>query len=160
MEIDAANCAFLLVKTDVVESLETGARDGADAVVRYQEVLLPAHENVLAVGKVLVVELGLPGFPRQRLPGWKAIPVLHVDLVIGAPVGSARLEGVFVADDFALEIGREIGVVLREICLLISRCSFLNFRRRRTLNGEVATHDGLAHVHVLDFHRDIVLHAV
>lgn len=49
MKVDAVHFALLLVKADVVEALEAGTVDGADAVVGHEEVLLPAHKEVFAL---------------------------------------------------------------------------------------------------------------
>ncbi len=49
MVVDPAHRPTALVKTDVVEPLETGARDGFDAVVGHEEVLFPAHEEVFSL---------------------------------------------------------------------------------------------------------------
>lgn len=70
VEIDAADLAAHLVEADVIEPLEAGADDGPDAVVGNEEVLLPAHEYVLALGDVLDEHLaalaGLLGEGTER----------------------------------------------------------------------------------------------
>lgn len=104
VEIDAVDVPRDLVEADVVEAFEAGARDLAHAVVGHEEGFLPAHEDVLALGKVLVVEVGLLGLLGERPPRGEARPVLHVRLVGGAPRGVPRLEGVFGADDLAFEV--------------------------------------------------------
>ena len=52
MEVDTLDFALLLVEADVVEALEAGAVDGLHLVVGDEEVLLPAHEDVLALRRV------------------------------------------------------------------------------------------------------------
>lgn len=111
MEVDAVDIARDLVEADVVEALEAGARDLAHAVVGHEEGFLPAHEDVLALGGILEVEVGLLGLFGEGPPGGEAGPVLHVGLVGGAPGGVARLEGIFGADDFAFEEGGQGRVV-------------------------------------------------
>lgn len=111
MEVNAADGAGHLVEADVIEALEAGAGDGPDAVVGHEEILLPAHEDVLALGKVLVVEVGLLRLLGQRPPGGELRPVLHVGFLGRAPGFVLGLEGVLGADDFAFEVGRESGVV-------------------------------------------------
>lgn len=105
MEVDAVDVARHLVEADVVEAFEAGAGDLAHAVVGHEEGFLPAHEDVLALGGVLEVEVGLLGLLREGPPGGEAGPVLHVGLVGGAPGGVAGLEGVFRTNDFAFEKG-------------------------------------------------------
>lgn len=129
MKVDAANRALLLVEADVIEALEASARDGADAVVWHEEVFLPSHKNVLAFCIVLVIEVGLASLTRQRLPGREAVPVLHVDLVVGAPVGPARLKGVFGANDFALKVCCQGRVILCEAWISVSRNDQVPSRR-------------------------------
>ena len=105
MEINAADRAPRLVETDVIEPLETRPGYRAHAVVGDEEIFLPPHEDVFPLGKVLVAEIGPSRLPRERAPGWEAVPVLHVDLLVGAPFGVAGLKCVFVSDDFAFDEG-------------------------------------------------------
>ena len=113
MEVDAADGAGALVEADVVEALEAGARDGRDLVVRHEEVFLPPHEEVFALGKVLEGEAGGFGLFAEGPPRGEAVPVLHVDLLRGAPFGVCGLEGVLVADDLAFKVGGQGRVVVR-----------------------------------------------
>lgn len=53
VEVDPADAAVTLVEANVIEALEAGARNRLDAVVRNQEVLFPAHEDVLTLLIVL-----------------------------------------------------------------------------------------------------------
>lgn len=116
MEIDTANAAHLLVKADVVEALEAGAVDSAHPVVGDEEVLLPAHEDVLLVVQVWDVHGSLSGAlgvgPERR----ELVPVIQVNLLTGAPVMVVRDEVVLGPDDLALEVGRQGWVVFREAC--------------------------------------------
>lgn len=66
MEIDAVNLSPHLVETNIVKSLEARARDGAHPMVRHEEVLLPAHKDVLVLGNVLVVAEGAGVQNRQQ----------------------------------------------------------------------------------------------
>lgn len=103
MEINPTNTPINLIKTNVIKPLETGARDRLDAVVRHEEVLFPAHEDVLALLVVFQREGGRFGGFGERAPGWEARPVLQVDFFGGAPGGVGGFEEVFGADDFAFE---------------------------------------------------------
>jgi hypothetical protein len=105
MEINPTNTAIHLIKTNVIKPLETRARDCFHAVVRHEEILFPAHENVLALLVVLQRERGRFGGFGQGAPGWEARPVLQVDFFRGAPRGVRGFEEVFGADDFAFEEG-------------------------------------------------------
>lgn len=58
MEVDPADGSLHLVEADVVEPFEARAGDLAHPVVGDEERLLPAHEDVLALRAVLVVEVG------------------------------------------------------------------------------------------------------
>lgn len=95
-----------LVKADIVKPLEARPADRAHAMVREQEVFLPAHEDVLALGDVGEVEVALAGLFLQGAEGRELGPVLEVHLVGRAPVLVLREEGVFRADDLAFEVGR------------------------------------------------------
>ena len=76
-------------------------------MIRHEEVLFPAHEQVFAVEVVLEGEAGgVAGGLCQRSPGGKASPVLKVDFFAAVPARVGGAEEVFGADDFALEEGR------------------------------------------------------
>jgi hypothetical protein len=49
MEINPTDAPIALVEANVIKSLETGARDRLDAVVRHEEVFFPSHKDVLAL---------------------------------------------------------------------------------------------------------------
>jgi hypothetical protein len=86
-------------------------------MVREEEVFLPAHEDVLALRDVRDVEVALAGLSLEGTEGLELGPVLEVDLVGRAPVFVLGEEGVFGADDFAFEVGRERWVVFGEACV-------------------------------------------
>jgi len=114
MEIYTADLAAHLVETNVVEALEAGALDGADAVVGDEEVLLPAHEYVLALGDVLDEHLAaLARLLGEGAEGGELGPVRQVVLVAGAPRWVLRLEAVLCPDDLAFEVRRQGRVFLR-----------------------------------------------
>jgi hypothetical protein len=53
MEVDPFDASGHLVEADVVETFETRTVYGFDAMVRNQEVLLPAHKKMLLLHPVL-----------------------------------------------------------------------------------------------------------
>jgi iron-sulfur cluster repair protein YtfE (RIC family) len=53
MKVDALDAARDLVETDVVETLKRCATDGSHAMIRHEEVLFPAHEQMLFLLPVL-----------------------------------------------------------------------------------------------------------
>lgn len=116
MEINPTDVAADLVEADVVKPFETRPLDLAHAVVGDQEGFLPAHEDVLSLREVLVVEVGFAGLFAQLPPGGEPVPVLHVGFVGGAPGGVAGLESVFGADDFAVEVGADGRVFFGQAC--------------------------------------------
>ena len=140
MEVYPTDSSIDLIKTDIIEPLEARPTNLPHPVVRDQERLLPAHEHVLALRKVLVVEIRFLGGVLEGPPGGEAGPVLHVALVGGAPGGVPGLEGVFAADDLTFEVGRQGGVVFGE-----------------AFDAQVAAEEGLGHVDVLDVDFDLVV---
>ena len=107
MEIDSIDSARYLIKADIVESLEARTANLPHAVIWYQKFFFPAHEHVLAVCAVLIMEVGLLGLLRKRPPCGEACPVLHVFFVAGAPVLVTGLEGIFWTNDLAFEESSE-----------------------------------------------------
>lgn len=114
MEVDTAYRALNLIKTDVVEALKAGTRNGPNSVIRNEKILLPPHEYVLSLGKVAVCEIGPFGLFGQRFPRRKPGPVVYVCFFIGAPCFVARQKGVLGADDFAFEECCQGGMVFRQ----------------------------------------------
>ena len=106
MKINPAHAPAALVKADVIKPLEARARDRPHAVVGDEEVLLPAHEDVLALREVRDVQVALARGLGEGAEGLELGPVLEVDLVGRAPVFVLGEEGVFGADDLAFEVGR------------------------------------------------------
>lgn len=76
-------------------------------MVRHQKVLLPPHEEVLALEVVFEGE-GAGARARgfgQGAEGGEAGPVLEVDFLAAVPGGVGGAEEVLGADDFAFEEG-------------------------------------------------------
>ena len=115
VKVYALDAARDLVEGDVVEPFEAGSADGLYSVVWNQEVLFPAHEQVLLLhpvfGDGIWSRRGFGG-----LVGWEPRPVLPVDLLVRAPLRMLRYEVVLVADDLAFEVGGQAGVVVRQAC--------------------------------------------
>ena len=114
MEVDPADGAVDLIEADVIEALEAGADDVPHAVVGDQEGLFPAHEDVLALVEVRVVEFGVLRLLAEGTEGREARPVLHVGPVRRAPFLMVSAERIFGPDDLAFEVGGQSGVVLSE----------------------------------------------
>jgi hypothetical protein len=113
VKVYALDAARDLVEGYVVEPFEAGSADGLYSVVWDQEVLFPAHEEVLLLHPVF----GDGIWPRGGfggLVGWKPRPVLPVDFLVGAPFWVLCYEVVLVADDLAFEVGGQAGVVIRQ----------------------------------------------
>ena len=118
MEIYPTHCPCHLVETNVVEPFETSTHDLANAVIRYQEVFLPPHEDVLALGAVLIVEIRFLSLLGKRLPGRKARPVLHISFVSSSPARLSGTKGVLWTDYFTFEVGGKGWVVFGQACRL------------------------------------------
>lgn len=139
MEVDSANFALELVEANVVEALKAGTCYGAHPVVGHEEVLLPAHEDVLPLRNVPDVDGTLARLLFQRAEGRKLLPVVEVNAVCGAPSIVIRDEVVLCADDLALKVRRQRRVVLGQ-----------------ALNAQVSAEEGLLKIHVLDLNLDII----
>ena len=107
MKINPTHTPRPLIKTDIIEPLEARAADTLHPMIRHEEILLPAHEEVFAVEVVFEGEGGGVFFrvARQGAEGGEARPVLEVDLLAAVPGGVGGAEEVFRADDFAFEEG-------------------------------------------------------
>ena len=86
--------------------------------------------------------------------------MLHIDLVVRAPIRVFGLKGVFVADDFAFEVCRERRMIIRETYTREERqyssSPSLQHTCQRTLDAQIAAKERLAHVDVFQFHLHIV----
>lgn len=102
-----SNAPLDLVETNVIKTLEARPGNLFYPMVRYQKFLFPAHEHVLAVCTVFVVEICrfLCLFCKWP-PRWETCPVFHVFSVRGPPIWMPSLEGVLRANYFPFEIGR------------------------------------------------------
>lgn len=139
VKVDADDLACDLTEADVVESLETSAGYGPDSVVGHKEMLLPSHEEIFSLGKVLVCKVGTFGLLGQGAPGREPAPVLHVNLFVGPPLWPVGLKSVLCANDFAFKVGCEGRVVIGQ-----------------SLYPEIATQTVLFHVDIFDLHLNLV----
>lgn len=121
VEIDSTDAALPLVEADVVEPLEAGAVDGAHPVVGDEEVLLPAHEDVVLVVQVLDVHGALAGMLGIGAERRELVPVVQVDLLGRAPAVVVRDEVVLGPDDLALKVCRQGRVVFCETCVACNK---------------------------------------
>lgn len=139
VEIDAAHFAFNLVEANIIETLKTGARYCADAVVWHQKMLFPSHEDSFSLGGIANDDGSLTGLLLKWTKGCKFRPVAQVNLAICAPVLVLSIEAVFRSDDFSLKICCKSGMILGQ-----------------TLNPEIAAKERLSHVDMFDFNLHVV----
>lgn len=85
VKVDPGDGSFDLVKTDIVEALETGTGYCAHAMVGDEKVLLPAHEDVIALGEIPIGEIRFFGLSGQRTPCRESGPVVHICLLGRTP---------------------------------------------------------------------------
>ena len=160
MEVDAAHSARHLVETDVVEPLKAGAGDGAYAMVGHEEVFLPSHKDVFALGEVAICKVRSFRLLGERSPRREPGPVVHVSFLCGTPRLVTSLERMLGANDFSFEKCRQGRMILRKTCdIKIIRASpRLKVRPAaiQTLDAKVAAQVGLGHVHMFDFHIHII----
>lgn len=57
MKVNAGHSAFNLVEADVIESFEASTGYRPDAMVGNKEMLLPAHEDVVAFGEIPICKI-------------------------------------------------------------------------------------------------------
>lgn len=116
VEVDSTHFALDLVEADIVEALKAGPGDRAYAVVRDEEMLLPTHENVLPLRNITDHHRALARLLLEWAEGVELAPMAEIDLVGGAPALVAGDEAIFGANDFALKVCRQGGVILGEAC--------------------------------------------
>lgn len=151
MEIYPANIAFQLIKTNIVESLEAGAGNSPDTVIRDQEVFLPPHKDMLALIQIFVRKVRLLHLLRQWTPCGESRPVVHIRFIRCTPCLVACLESVLVANDFAFEERRKSRVVFCKSCRNAkTRESDKLYRRER---GNLST----TYLGYGDSHKDRIL---
>jgi hypothetical protein len=112
VEVYPAHLPFHLIEADVVEAFEACASYGPNAMVGHQEMLLPPHKNVLSLRNVVDGHRALSCLLLERPKGIELGPVAEIHLVVGAPVLVLGEKAIFRADDLALEVGCERGMVL------------------------------------------------
>jgi hypothetical protein len=78
MEIYAANSTLALIEADIVEALEARPTNSAYTVIRYEEVFLPPHKNILSLCQTLNVEVSLPRLLLKRTKGVELGPMLQI----------------------------------------------------------------------------------
>ena len=61
MKVYPAHRPLDLIEANVVKPLKTGTHDLPHAVVWHKEGLLPAHEDVLTLQAIFIVEVGFLG---------------------------------------------------------------------------------------------------
>lgn len=114
MKVNSAHAPTPLVKADIIEALKTRPCNRAHPVIRDEEVLLPAHEDVLALRQVGDVQVPPPRSSAEGAKRLELRPVLQVHLVRRAPVVVLRQKRVLRSDDLALKVRRQGWVVFCE----------------------------------------------
>ena len=139
MKINPAHIPYSLVETNIVEALEARTANALHPMIGHEEVLLPAHEQMLSIETVLQRERGvLLGGLGQRSPRGKTCPVLEIDLLAAVPRRVCRPEEVFGADDFAFEKGCQCRMVVGESYLARQSSVDHLLRKRITLYAQVS----------------------
>lgn len=143
MEVDTADASLNLIEADIVEPFEAGTGDRSNPVIRDKEILFPPHENMFALCKVAVCEIGPLGLFGKRFPGWKSGPVVYVCLFVCTPFFITSLKSVLGSNYFAFKECGQGWVILGE-----------------ALDAQIAAQVGFGHVHVLNLHVDVIHLAV
>jgi hypothetical protein len=105
VKVNSTNCSFYLIETDIVESFKASPGDLPHPMIRYEEILLPAHEQMLALSIVSVCEISFFSLFGEGPPRLEPGPVLHIGFFVGAPSLVLGHECVFCANDFSFEKG-------------------------------------------------------
>ena len=105
MKVNATDSSFYLIETDIVEPLEARSGYLPHPMIRYEEILLPAHEQMFTLRIVSVCEISFLGLFGEWSPRLEPRPVLHIGFFVGAPGFVLCLECVFCANDFSFEKG-------------------------------------------------------
>lgn len=116
MEVNTAHGTFNLIETDIVKSLEAGARNGSHPMVGNKEIFFPSHEHVLTLSKVAVSEISPLRLFGKWFPSRKTGPMVDIRLFVGAPFLIASLERVFSADNLSFKECGQGRVVFCEAC--------------------------------------------
>lgn len=120
VKINAFDAAGHLIEADVIESLETRAAYRAHPMIRHQEVFFPAHKQMLLLHPVPSHELRSRRVFREGFVCLEACPMLPINLLVGAPLRMLCYEGVFISDDFALEVCGQARMVFCQPCGRVS----------------------------------------
>jgi len=97
---------------------ETRSRHTRNLMVRHQEPFLPAHEHNPPLSSLSTThrqvgsaEVAFDGTERRP----ESLPMSEIALAGGAPTLFGREEPKARADDFAIEVGRQFGIVRRQV---------------------------------------------
>lgn len=112
VEIYPTNFPLDLVETDVIETLKACTRYSANAVIRHEEMFLPAHEYMFSLRSITDQDRTLPGLFLKGAEGAELSPVVQINLTVRSPVVMLSKETVLGPDDLALEVGCECWVIL------------------------------------------------
>lgn len=113
VKVYTTNTTFLLVKTDVVEALETSTVDSPYAMVGHKEVFFPPHKDILSLGQVWYHDGPLTHLFAVLSKRRKLAPVIQIDLVRRTPTFMFRDKPILAADNLTLKVGCQRWVVFR-----------------------------------------------
>ena len=78
MEIYATDCSMALIEADIVEAFKARPTNSAYTVIRYQEVFLPSHKNILSLCQPLNIQVSLPRLLLKGTKGAELGPMLQI----------------------------------------------------------------------------------
>jgi len=104
MVVNSGDAPCQLMEADIIEPLERCSIYLAHTVVRNQEILLPAHEDIFPLGKIFVDIIWLFCLLQNGLVCREFGPMLKVGLLICSPFSVAGLERVFWPNHFGLKV--------------------------------------------------------
>jgi hypothetical protein len=116
MKVYPAYVSSHLVEANIIKPFKARPRDLTHTMVGNEKRFLPPHEEILPLGAILVVKVGLFGLFGQWSPCGKSPPMLHVRFVRRSPRFMSGLKSVFWADNFAFKVCRQCRVLRRQTC--------------------------------------------
>lgn len=106
MKVNAADLTLNLVEAYVVKPFEACPANRPNAVIRYQEMLLPTHEDMFPLWGICDSDRAFPCLLQEGPEGAEFGPVAQVHLCVGPPFVMLGDETIFATNDLAFEVGR------------------------------------------------------